>query len=103
MNNQIQIHATNVEGLGAKNVVKSLIATIDKEYPNKVHYVYLNSNDYNVSNLKIANTQINTYNDLTNLLLSKKPQESPVNIQFDTVQSKTITGDHLNITMATQS
>jgi len=55
MDNQIQIHATNVEGLGAKNVVKNLIVSIDKEYPNKVEYVYLNSNDFNVSNLKIKN------------------------------------------------
>jgi len=55
MNNQIQIHATNVEGLGAKNVVKSLIASIDKEYPNKIEHVYLNSKDYNVTSLKIKN------------------------------------------------
>ena len=55
MNNQIQIHATNVEGLGAKNVVKSLITSIDKEYSNKVNYVYSNSNDFNVSNLNIKN------------------------------------------------
>jgi len=55
MNNQIQIHATNINGLGAKNVVKYLIASIDKEYSNMVSCVYLNSNDYNVSNLKIKN------------------------------------------------
>ena len=55
MNDKIQIHATNIEGLGAKNIVKNLISSINEEYPNKVDCVYFNNNDYKVSNLKIKN------------------------------------------------
>ena len=55
MKGRIQIHATNIEGLGAKNVVKNLISFINKEFYTRVELVYLNNNDYNIPNLNIKN------------------------------------------------